>query len=106
MRLTYILNVDISNMITKDQENIIRKVLSPFQPKEIGIFGSYSRNENDSDSDLDILVSSEKRINLFEFIGIEQELSDQLGIKVDLVTRKSLSPLIRSIVEQDLQMIA
>lgn len=93
-------------MITKEQEHIIKKVLAPFQPTEIGIFGSYSRNEYHLDSDLDILVSFENRINLFEFIGIEQALSDQLGIKVDLVTRKSLSPLIKSIVEQDLQMIA
>lgn len=93
-------------MLSKDQEHIIRQVLSPFQPKEIGVFGSYSRNENRSNSDLDILVSFEGRINLFDLIGFEQELSDQLGIKVDLVTRNSLSPLIKSMVEKDLQMIA
>lgn len=92
-------------MISKDQEHIIKQVLSPFQPREIGIFGSYARNEATATSDLDILVSFDKRVNLFELIGMEQELSERLGIKVDLVTRNSLSPLLTSRVEQDLHMI-
>ena len=93
-------------MITQNQAHIIKTVLSPFQPQEIGIFGSYARNENKPESDLDILVSFGQRVNLFELIGMEQELSDQLGLKVDLVTRQSLSPLLSNLVEKDLQMIA
>jgi predicted nucleotidyltransferase len=46
-----------------------------------------------------------KRISLLDLIGVEQDISDELGIKVDLVTEKSLSPLIRPYVEQDINYI-
>ncbi|MEL6849062.1 MAG: nucleotidyltransferase family protein, partial [Bacteroidota bacterium] len=77
-------------MITQDQKHIIVEVLAPFSPEEIAVFGSYARNEQRPDSDLDILVSFQARINLFDLVGIEQELSDKLGVKVDLVTRNAL----------------
>lgn len=93
-------------MITIAQQNRIKEILSPFQPKEIGVFGSYARGDNKKDSDLDLLVAFGKKINLLELVGIELELSEAIGIKVDLVTKNSLSPLIKKIVEKDLRLIA
>ena len=34
----------------------------------------------------------EKRKSLLELVGIEQELEDNLGIKIDLLTEDSISP--------------
>lgn len=75
-------------MINERQRELIIHHLSPLRPSRIGIFGSYARNENKPGSDLDILVSIEysTRPSLLDIIGIEQDLSDTLGIKVDLVT--------------------
>jgi len=84
----------------------IKEVLSPFEPEYIGIFGSYARGEEHEESDLDILVKFGKRLNLFDLIGLEQDLSEMLGIKVDLVTENALSPLIKEFVEEDLKKIA
>lgn len=89
-------------MINSEQIELIKDILTPYNPKELGVFGSYSRNQNNKESDLDLLVDFEKRINLFDLIGIEQELSDRLMIKVDLVTKNSLSYLIKDYVEKDL----
>lgn len=50
------------------------------------------------ESDLDILVDSNKSISLFKFIEMENYLSDQMGIKVDLVTKDALKPRIRTII--------
>ena len=67
----------------------------------VGIFGSYARGENDEHSDLDILVDFEQVVDLLTLIGLEQELSEKLGIKVDLVTTRALSPGLRTYVEKD-----
>ncbi len=61
---------------------------------EIGIFGSYIRGEAMEKSDLDILVDFNKTPTLLEFAGLENKLSDKLGLKVDLVMKNSLKPRI------------
>ena len=60
--------------------------------KEIGIFGSYLRGEAKEESDLDILVEFEKTIGFFKFLELEEYLSNLIGIKVDLVSKKALKP--------------
>jgi len=92
-------------MISKRQQDIIIKEIMPFHPNSIGIFGSYASNENTLNSDLDILVSFGNEITLFDLIGIEQELSSKLGIKVDLVTERSLNKKIESYVYKNLKYI-
>ncbi|MCW3138619.1 MAG: nucleotidyltransferase family protein [Methanophagales archaeon] len=54
--------------------------------------GSYARGEQKETSDLDVIVEFEKRKSLLELVGIEQELEDNLGIKIDLLTEDSISP--------------
>jgi len=39
-------------------------------------------------------------------VDLENKLSESLGIKVDLVTRNALSPLIKEYIEKDLRKIA
>ena len=70
-----------------DLENIkkkIRPILKKYGIKKAGIFGSAARGESIV-NDLDLLVKIDKKISLLEFIGIQQELEDELGMKVDLV---------------------
>ncbi|MEZ4901315.1 MAG: hypothetical protein R2822_05905 [Spirosomataceae bacterium] len=38
-------------------------------------------------------------------IGIELELTDLLGLKVDLITEQSVLPALRTHIEKDLQVI-
>jgi len=58
----------------------------------LGIFGSYVRGEQTSDSDLDLLVEFYEKPGLFEYIELEDHLSDLLGVKVDLVMKNALKP--------------
>ncbi len=90
-------------MISQAQRKIILEKLSPFDPKRVAVFGSYARSENKKGSDLDLLVEFGNNITLFDIIGIEQELSEVLGIKVDLVTEAALSPYMRPYIEKDLK---
>ena len=66
-----------------------------YNVKSIGIFGSFAKDTFDRNSDIDILVEFSKTPDIFEFIRLEEFLSKLLGLKVDLVTRKALKPLIK-----------
>ena len=89
-------------MITSVQKNIIKETLIPFEPLMVGIFGSYSRNEQTHTSDIDILVDLKRKTNLLDLIGIEQKLTELLGIKVDLITLRSVNEQLKSYIEKDL----
>ena len=69
----------------------------------IEIFGSYARGEQKETSDLDVIVEFEKRKSLLELVGIEQELEDNLGIKIDLLTEASISPFNRKNQKSDIK---
>jgi predicted nucleotidyltransferase len=90
------------NMITPQQEHIIKTVTQRFKPKMLGVFGSYARGEQNEKSDLDILIDFDIKIDLLELIGLEQELSELLGIKVDLITLRSVNALLKPYIESDL----
>ena len=92
-------------MITKEQEQVIKSVVNKINPTLVGIFGSFARGEENEQSDLDILIDFQTKVDLLELIGIEQELSEILGIKVDLVTLRSLSQHIKPFIEADLKRI-
>ncbi|MGE0089145.1 MAG: nucleotidyltransferase family protein [Bacteroidales bacterium] len=85
---------------------IILASLKRFNPEIIGLFGSYSRNENTKNSDIDILVRFKESISMFQLIRIENDLSEKLGIKVDLVTEGAIkNTRLKSRIEKDLQII-
>lgn len=63
--------------------------------KRSSLFGSYVRGENKENSDIDMLIDFPRGKGLFEFAGLEQQLESVLGKKVDLVTYKSLHPLLK-----------
>jgi uncharacterized protein len=82
----------IQELLTVHKEELIKK----YALKEIGIFGSYVRDEQQDVSDLDILVefAEDARISLLDFVGLENDLTDLLGVNVDLVEKSALKPRI------------
>lgn len=70
------------------------------------IFGSYVRGEERGDSDIDMLVEVPRGTGLFGFIGLQHKLEGALNKKVDLVTYKSIHPLLRdSILKEQLPIL-
>lgn len=67
----------------------------------LALFGSVARNEAKGDSDVDILVDLEPPITFDRYMDVKLYLEEQLGTRVDLVTRKALKPQIRETVEQE-----
>lgn len=87
--------------IEKIKQNLekLRPILKEkFQVKNIGVFGSFIRGEQAKKSDLDVLVEFSEIISLFKFIDLENFLSKELDVKVDLVMKDVLKPQIKDII--------
>ena len=65
-----------------------------YSVRELGVFGSYVRQEQTEASDVDVLVEFSEIPSLLRFVSLENYLTDNLGVKVDLVHRAGLKPRI------------
>jgi len=65
-----------------------------YKIRELGVFGSYIRQEQTEASDVDVLVEFSETPSLLKFVNLENYLSDNLGVKVDLVQKSGLKPRI------------
>lgn len=84
-------------------KNIILSHLKGFNPIKVGIFGSFARGDNKKGSDIDILVEFKESPSLLTLIKLENDLSEILGIKVDLVTTGALkNKRIKKSIKKDL----
>lgn len=64
--------------------------------RKLAVFGSVLHGDARADSDLDVLVEfAPGHVPGLAFFGMEEELSEMLGPKVDLNTPQFLSPYFR-----------
>ena len=92
--------------MSSNLNSTIISYLSKYRPERIGIFGSFARGDNNSESDLDLLVTFRQTLSLLDLVRIERELSELLGIKVDLLTEGALkNQKLRSYIMRDIQII-
>jgi len=92
-------------MVNEKISKKIIRLLSKHNPKKIGIFGSFARNQQATGSDIDILVDFKEQKSLLELIDIEMELSDALDRKIDLLTEASVHPYLKDYIQKDLHVI-
>ena len=65
--------------------------------KYVAIFGSYVNGTPRDDSDIDVLIDfyPQATVGLFKYVDIQQNLSEFLGKKVDLLTPQAISKYFR-----------
>jgi len=83
----------------------IAQFLKQVGVRKVAIFGSYIRDEEELGSDIDVLVEFLEIKSLLDLVKIERELSEEIGIKVDLLTENSLSPYIKDYVEKEMKVV-
>jgi uncharacterized protein len=67
----------------------------------VRLFGSMAKGTATSTSDLDLLVDLAPGRDLLDLIGIKQEIEAVTGMKVDVVTERSLSKHLREKILHD-----
>jgi len=73
----------------------IREIAARYGATHLRVFGSFARGTQQKDSDLDLLIDLEPGRSLLDIVAIQQDIEDALGLRVDVVTERSLSPHIR-----------
>lgn len=69
--------------------------------QELALFGSLARNEASPDSDVDLCVSLDPP-NPFALVHFQQAVEQQLGRRVDVVTRwPGMNPALKKEIERD-----
>jgi uncharacterized protein len=65
------------------------------------IFGSYARGEQSQKSDLDLLISFCQPYSLWDLLDVKEYLTKKLHVKVDLVPKDSIKPLLKEQITQE-----
>ena len=81
--------------LLKEKREEILELAFRHGAKNIRLFGSVARGEADEQSDIDFLVEMESGRSLMDLGGLQMDLQDLLGCKVDVVTLEGLRERIR-----------
>jgi len=81
----------------KDNKSYLRE---HFHCSEIGLFGSFARNEQTEQSDIDILVAFEtETANLYDIeLELKQYLQKRFNRDIDICSRKWIRPIFKPLV--------
>jgi uncharacterized protein len=92
--------MDIHSLLKEKRKQIL-VIAERYGARNVRVFGSVARGEADLESDLDLLIDLEPGRNLFDLGGFLYEVSELLGVPVDVVTEKGLREHVRSNVLRD-----
>jgi len=82
-------------------KDVVVPILLQHGAMRAGLFGSLVHGKLGPRSDIDILVELPRNLSLLDVIGIQQELEDGLGRKVDLLQYDAIKPLLREPILRD-----
>jgi uncharacterized protein len=88
---------ELARLLERTRREIL-EVCDRHGASNVAVFGSVARGESNQSSDIDFLVDLDPRRSLLDHIGLQQDLEDLLGVRVDVVTRRGLHPLLRDAV--------
>lgn len=66
------------------------------------LFGSYARGDANADSDIDIAVDMQASADLLDLIRFKQNIEASLMTKVDVTTKRSITPQLKTYIEPDM----
>ena len=79
----------------ENQRIAIREAVERFRAANPRVFGSVLHGTDRDGSDIDLLVDVLPGATLFDLGGLQVEMEDLLGLKVDLLTPADLPPKFR-----------
>ena len=89
----------MKNKLNHDKIKLSKRKIIPILKKHdvirASIFGSFARGEGRKNSDIDILIRFKGQKSLLDLVELEMALQKALQRKVDLLTFKSVHPLLK-----------
>ena len=82
--------------VLRRRVDTIREAAARFHVRNPRVFGSVLHGTDKDGSDLDLLVDPQPGTTLFDLGGLQVELEDMLGVRVDVVTPGDLPARIRA----------
>lgn len=90
----------MENHIKQIQHQII-PVLKHHGVVRSALFGSFARGEETLESDVDLLIEFQGKKSLLDLVDLKTALIDTLHRNVDLVTYRSISPLLKEQIQKE-----
>ncbi len=84
----------VNELLKGNREDVFR-ICAKYGARNVRVFGSVARGQADEGSDVDVLVELEPGRSLFDLGGLQYELEELLGRRVDVVTERGLKARIR-----------
>lgn len=73
------------------QRQQLMKIAHRHGAMNVSLFGSVVRGENTETSDVDFLVDMEEGRSLLDLVGLQQDLEQFLGQRIDVLTERGLN---------------
>lgn len=74
---------------------IILRITREYGVSNVRVFGSFARGEQKPKSDIDLLVDLPDGMTLFDLSGLKISLEDELKRKTDVISARSIKPMLR-----------
>jgi predicted nucleotidyltransferase len=80
-----------SNALASQRERVLALAAARGADR-VRVFGSVARHTDHEGSDIDLLVDVPPGTSLLHLVGLQMEIEEALGVKVDLCTESELHP--------------
>ncbi len=94
------------NPILADISDRVKPILKRYGIRRAKVFGSRVRGDNRPDSDLDVLIDyGDQKFSFLDHVALQQDMSDELGMVVDVVTESAVHPALKERITADARLI-
>lgn len=78
----------------------VKKITASNGIQKAFLFGSFARGEKYHD--IDIAIEPPKDFTLLDLSRVANQIKDKIGVEVDLITTRSINPLLKKSIQQEL----
>lgn len=87
--------------LLKRHRSEIRDIAARRGARDPRVFGSVARGDDGPESDIDVAIEIPDDFTLIDLVGLARELTELLGVRVDVVPARSLRPGVAAGLEAD-----
>ena len=90
------------NALINQHQQLLQELVKNNDVAYLGLFGSTARNEQTENSDIDLLIRFKTPGGLLRRARVQRKLEAIFHKKVDLVSQKALSPMLKPYIDKEL----